>query len=159
MFLLLTATVLCCFVPFGYKPPAKAGTLASPLKRTQDIITDLGSKNDTPFAKWSALYCQFWAFQTPRNDSILSWPTVICQDPIKHNFWCLLSKMSNKLRGLCVADASSAARSHVWDSFLCSSSWEMAKGFKTFTQNVGVENQEGSPVAALQSNHKSLMPT
>lgn len=59
MFLLLTVTVLCCFVPFGYKPPAKAGTSASPLKRTQDIITDLGSKNDTPFAKWSLCIANF----------------------------------------------------------------------------------------------------
>lgn len=159
LFLLLAVTVLSCFVPFGHKPPAKAGTLASLLKRTQDIITDLGSKNDTPFAKCSALYCQFWVFQTPCSDSILSWPTVIWRDPIKNNFGVLLSNMSNKLRGLCVAGASSAAPSRVWDPFLCSSSWEVAKISQTRMHNVGVADPEGSPIAALQSNHKSLTAT
>lgn len=96
----LTVTIPCCFVPLSYKPPAKTGTLASPLKRTQDIITDLGSKNDILFAKWSALYCQFLAFQTPCNDSIPSSLTVIWQDSIQHHIECLLSTISNKKWGL-----------------------------------------------------------
>lgn len=62
MFLLLTCShysALLCSTQ--YKPPAKAGTLASPLQRTQDVITALCSKNDTQFAKRSALASQFLA--------------------------------------------------------------------------------------------------
>lgn len=58
--------------------------------RTQDIITDLCSKNDILFAKWSTLSCQFLAFR------FLEMIALCWQDPISHRIQCLLSITSNK---------------------------------------------------------------
>lgn len=143
---LLTVTVLCCSVPFGYKPPAKAGTLASPLKRTQDIITDLGSKNDTPFAKCSALYCQLWAFQTPGKNSILSWPTQWFGKTQSSTIFGVFSVTWVTNCGGCVWLVPALQQSRVWDSFLCSCSWEVTNPSKPACRMRGWEIKEEVPL-------------
>lgn len=105
-----------------------------------------------------SLYCQFWAFQTPCNASILSWPTEIWQEPIKHNFGVFsLTWVTNC--GGCVWLVPALQHGVVCGipSFVPpAGKWQ---NLPNVYAECGGGKSKGSPVASLQSNHKPLIPT